>query len=204
MIDLYIVRHGESVANEQGRIAGFTDVALSEKWKLQAHALREYLHEEDYTFDTVFSSPLQRSYNTISDYCTDKDIEIICDDKLKELNLWPKENQLIAELKSEEYLEDAFYYSDDWKIETYEQVTQRVREFLEEYVFPAKWKKILVSCHAGVTRAFVAALNELTREVPRLFVPNASITHYKIDESTRIARCEKFGYDIHLRNKDLI
>lgn len=204
MIDLYIVRHGESVANEQGRIAGFTDVALSNKWILQAQAVREYLHNENCKFDMVYSSPLQRSYNTISDYCDDENYEIICDDRLKELNFWPIENQLISGLGSEEYFEDTFYYSDNGNIETYEQVTQRVRDFLVDNIYQLRWKKILISCHAGVTRAFVAALNELTREVPRLFVPNASITHYKIDELTRIARCEKFGYDMHLRNKDLI
>ncbi len=204
MIDLYIVRHGESVANDEGRIAGFTDVALSEKWKKQAQALREYLHEQDYNFDIVFSSPLQRSYHTISDYCADKNYTIITDDRLKELNLWPRENKLISELKSEEYLEDSYYFSDNGNIETYEQVTERIRAFLWENIYNQKGKKILVSCHAGVTRAFVAALNELTREVPRLFVPNASITHYKIDEITRIARCEQFGYDNHLRRKDLI
>lgn len=204
MIDLYIVRHGESVANDEWRIAWFTDVELSKKWKLQAEALREYLHDKDYSFDLVFSSPLQRSYHTISDYCSDKNYSINTDDRLKELNLWPRENKLISELKSEEYLEDAFYFSDNGNIETYEQVTDRVREFLAEKILPQKWKKILISCHAGVTRAFVAALNELTREVPRLFVPNASITHYKIDELTRIARCQQFGYDNHLRKKDLV
>jgi len=204
MINLYIVRHWESVANQEERIAGFTDVALSEKWKLQALALWEYLHQENFSFDVVFSSPLQRSYNTISGYCWEKNLEITCDDRLKELNLWPRENKLISELKSEEYFEDAFYFSDNWEIETYEQVTARVKLFLEDKVFPAKWKKILVSCHAGVTRAFVAALNELTREVPRLMIPNASLTHYKIDEITKIARCEKFAYDNHLRYKNLI
>lgn len=205
MIDLYLVRHGESQANKDGVLCGRTDTPLSEKWQKQSQALCEYLTEISLPCDVVYSSPLQRAQNTIFSFAQSIQREIILDERLTEIDLWSRENTKIPSVLTNEYHEDSYYFSGEKRdIETYAQVVQRVREFLEYHVYTQTGMKIMVSCHAGVLRAFVAALNELTREVPKLQIQNASFTHYKIDEMTRIARCERFCYDMYLRDKDLI
>jgi probable phosphoglycerate mutase len=57
-----LIRHGESLANLDGRFSGWSDVPLSALGEEQARALRPFL--EQYTFDSVFSSDLQRARRT--------------------------------------------------------------------------------------------------------------------------------------------
>ena len=58
----WLVRHGETVWNEAGRIAGWTDVELTESGRAQASALGEVLCAE--TFDSVRASDLRRAIHT--------------------------------------------------------------------------------------------------------------------------------------------
>lgn len=59
---LYAVRHGESIWNIEGRLTGWSDVALTDLGRDQARALRPFL--QDHRFDSVWSSPLQRARET--------------------------------------------------------------------------------------------------------------------------------------------
>ncbi len=60
---LILVRHGESIGNEENRFTGQADYPLSETGTLQAHKLA---HEIRGQFDYVFSSPLLRASQTAS------------------------------------------------------------------------------------------------------------------------------------------
>ena len=59
---VYIVRHGETEWNAQGRIQGHTDVSMSERGRQQARALARRL--AGISFDVVFSSDLSRTRET--------------------------------------------------------------------------------------------------------------------------------------------
>lgn len=59
---LYAVRHGESIWNIEGRLTGWSDVALTDLGRDQARALRPLLQE--HRFDSVWSSPLIRARET--------------------------------------------------------------------------------------------------------------------------------------------
>ena len=58
----YLIRHGESLYNAEGRIQGQSDVALSPLGLLQAQAIAEALADE--TIDAIFASPLRRAWQT--------------------------------------------------------------------------------------------------------------------------------------------
>lgn len=59
---LFLVRHGQTIANLEGFYSGQSDVKLTDLGKQQAEAIRPIL--EKYSFDKVFSSDLSRAYET--------------------------------------------------------------------------------------------------------------------------------------------
>jgi len=65
MQKLILIRHGESVWNQENRFTGWTDVDLSENGYLQAKHAGQLLKERGYTFDTGFCSVLKRSIKTL-------------------------------------------------------------------------------------------------------------------------------------------
>jgi 2,3-bisphosphoglycerate-dependent phosphoglycerate mutase len=63
-MELLIVRHGESVANAEGRMQGQSDYPLSEMGKGQAALLGRFLAKVGLTFDAAYTSPLTRARET--------------------------------------------------------------------------------------------------------------------------------------------
>jgi 2,3-bisphosphoglycerate-dependent phosphoglycerate mutase len=66
MQKLVLIRHGESVWNQENRFTGWTDVDLSENGYQQAKNAGRLLKENGYTFDTGFCSVLKRSIKTLN------------------------------------------------------------------------------------------------------------------------------------------
>jgi len=65
MYQLVLVRHGESIWNQENRFTGWTDVDLSEKGLLEAKKAGEILKNHGYTFDIAFTSVLKRAIRTL-------------------------------------------------------------------------------------------------------------------------------------------
>lgn len=63
-MELLIVRHGESVANAEGRMQGQRDYPLSEAGERQAALLGRFLKNAGFYFDAAYSSPLTRARAT--------------------------------------------------------------------------------------------------------------------------------------------
>jgi probable phosphoglycerate mutase len=63
-MELLIVRHGESVANAQGRMQGQHDYPLSHTGQQQAAMLGRWLSRAGFVFDAAYSSPLSRALAT--------------------------------------------------------------------------------------------------------------------------------------------
>src|SRR2546423_11112438 len=62
---IVLLRHGESVWNQQNRFTGWTDVGLSEKGVDEAKAAAKLLRREGYEFDLAFTSVLKRAIKTL-------------------------------------------------------------------------------------------------------------------------------------------
>lgn len=65
MQKLVLIRHGESIWNQENRFTGWTDVDLSENGYQQAKHAGQLLKKSGYTFDTGFCSVLKRSIKTL-------------------------------------------------------------------------------------------------------------------------------------------
>ena len=63
-MELLIVRHGESVANAEGRMQGQSDYPLSEAGDQQAALLGRFLANTGWRFDAAYTSPLTRARST--------------------------------------------------------------------------------------------------------------------------------------------
>ncbi|MBQ9014347.1 MAG: histidine phosphatase family protein [Bacilli bacterium] len=78
---LYVVRHGKTDSNENGRYGGRIDVNLNEEGIRQAEEVA--LKLKDIKFEKVFSSPLSRAYKTAEIICKGK-YDIIKDERIIE------------------------------------------------------------------------------------------------------------------------
>jgi 2,3-bisphosphoglycerate-dependent phosphoglycerate mutase len=65
MTVLVLLRHGESIWNEENRFTGWTDVDLSPKGVAEAKEAGKILKSEGFTFDLAFTSVLKRADRTL-------------------------------------------------------------------------------------------------------------------------------------------
>ena len=65
MIDLVLLRHGESTWNRENRFTGWTDVDLTERGEEEARRAGRLLAEAGYSFDVAYTSLLKRAIRTL-------------------------------------------------------------------------------------------------------------------------------------------
>jgi 2,3-bisphosphoglycerate-dependent phosphoglycerate mutase len=65
MHTLVLIRHGESVWNQENRFTGWTDVDLSDKGREEAKAAGRLLKAQGFTFDLAYVSVLKRAIRTL-------------------------------------------------------------------------------------------------------------------------------------------
>ncbi len=65
MKTMVLLRHGESIWNQENRFTGWTDVGLSEKGVGEAEEAARTLLHAGYTFDVAYTSVLKRAIKTL-------------------------------------------------------------------------------------------------------------------------------------------
>ena len=65
MKKLVLLRHGESLWNQQNRFTGWTDVELTDKGRREAREAGETLRRAGYGFEVAFTSLLRRAIHTL-------------------------------------------------------------------------------------------------------------------------------------------
>lgn len=87
-MDLLLIRHGRSLADDEEKIeGGGYDSPLTHLGLEQAHKLAARLKREAYTFDVLLCSPLARAKQTAQIVSEALGIEVIYDKRLSELHL---------------------------------------------------------------------------------------------------------------------
>jgi 2,3-bisphosphoglycerate-dependent phosphoglycerate mutase len=71
MTKLVLIRHGESLWNQENRFTGWTDVDLSPKGISEARAAGQHLRKAGYVFDIGYTSVLKRAIKTL-DYALEE------------------------------------------------------------------------------------------------------------------------------------
>ena len=65
MHKIVLIRHGESIWNQENRFTGWTDVGLTEKGLAEAIAAGRLLKQEGFAFDVAYTSVLKRAIKTL-------------------------------------------------------------------------------------------------------------------------------------------
>lgn len=157
---LYIVRHGNSVANQQHIFTGHLNVELSEAGKNQLKYVEEYF--EDKNIDVVYSSDLIRAYDTVKGVAKNKNIPIYKTEKLREIFAGEWEGKHF-EVLTEKYPDYAMWRSTVHKVRTEcgESVMELANRVFNEVTAIAKkemGKTVLIGTHATPIRALVAKI----------------------------------------------
>lgn len=197
--DVYLIRHGETDWNIQGKLQGHTDIPLNELGELQALKLKEKFEQQN--FSAVFSSDLSRARKTASIVLGAKQLNIIESPALREryMGLW--EGRLTSELKNwfKEYdlstdgLSKEKYLSYKWQddIESYSDVYNRVSCFIKSQAITHLGSSILLSSHGGVLRSVLYSLD--FRPELRWQVSNCACIRLRVNDEGNITLLEYDG-----------
>lgn len=164
-MEVYIIRHGETVWNAEGKLQGQTDIELNEKGRELAGKLGERL--EDVDFDKIFASPLIRAYETACLIRGHRNIKIDRDDRLKELCFGEEEGCDFRVWTNEECQYRPFFFApQDYKPpkggESFEEIRARAKEFLQEVVEPLhkECDRIMIVAHGALNKGLMSYIED--------------------------------------------
>lgn len=165
-MEIYIVRHGQTVWNAGNLLQGSADIELNEHGRALAGETGRNL--ENISFDKVYSSPLIRAYETACLIRGYRNIPIIRDERLKELSFGVNEGKNFKELLAD--TSDPFHYffehPERYRApkngETLEQICKRASEFMKEVIEPQKneLERIMIVAHGAMNKAIMCHVKQ--------------------------------------------
>ena len=203
MTRIYIVRHGETTSNEQGKFAGHTDFPLNAVGLEQAEQTAAAL--ADTPIDAVYSSDLSRAMDTAKAHAARHGLAVIPDRALREVYCGAWENRKFDDLR--ERYADAFVHGflenyltfvfpgGEAAPEAGERFYAEVRRLAAEN----DGKTLIVVSHGGVIRSFWAKIcgADLDKESAKYpFPSNASYSITDFDGEKFIP--VEYSHDAHL------
>lgn len=146
---LYIVRHGQTDWNINGKIQGQKNTELNVTGIMQAESLKEEFNKLD--VDLIMCSPLNRAKKTAEIINKDKKLRIIYRDELIERGLGDFEGKDCETERNEIYN----YYKNDKRmnIEPVVDLCNRINKLLEEIKLNYYKNTIILVTHSGTARA---------------------------------------------------
>jgi len=170
---VYLVRHGETALNADGRLRGLADPELNEVGERQAGAVAVALAAVD--ADVVVSSPLRRAVRTAAIIADHAGITHRVDERFNDRDYGPWTGAVKSEVLAEWGSVDAAP-----GVEPTEAVVSRTWPALDEWGAWAdsRRKAVVVVTHDAVIRPLVA---RIAPTLPPLSVPTASYQVLKYD-----------------------
>jgi len=100
MTQLILMRHGQSVLNEQGKWGGWSSGELTPLGRAQAEAVARRLAESGESIAALYSSPLRRAWNTAEIVGQALDAQPIAHEGLREINFGLVDGLSIEEFRA--------------------------------------------------------------------------------------------------------
>lgn len=152
-LELWLVRHGETDWNKNGRVQGDTDVPLNALGIRQAEALAKRIGHE--VFNTVYASDLSRAAKTAETVFPNADIRY--DPRLREIDLGEYEGRVWKDIPEDEQPQVAVWLSGpyDKKVpggESSDDLRDRVADWLASL---PKGGRVIAFAHGGTIAAIL-------------------------------------------------
>lgn len=187
-MELYIVRHGKTHWNASGLLQGEVDIELNEEGREVAGNLGRSL--EDKNFDLIFSSPLIRAYETACLIRGHRNIQIIRDNRLKEISFGEQEGKDYFAFKAEGSPYAAFFDAPHKYLpppggESIPSVIERTKEFIVKEIEPlyGKCERILIVAHGALNKGLM------------YYIKNNDLEHYWAPGLQKNCEASIFDFD---------
>lgn len=185
MLNVYLLRHGQTEWNADGnRYCGRTDLPLTPTGTKQAELVYEQLKK--ISFDAVYSSPLQRAYQTALIAGGGK--EVTKDDRLIEADFGNWEGKIKEQFISENrdlwnnWMANPLIAKAGGSGETAQEVIDRVEDFFRSLIFKTNNGNVLVVAHNGVNRLYLSyKLSMNVKNYRKLTLENSTISMFQLD-----------------------
>jgi broad specificity phosphatase PhoE len=179
---LYLVRHGETLANREYRYIGTRDDLLSTSGQTQAIQLAEALSV--LSIDAVNSSPLQRTFDTALPIAARHSLEVQREDDLRECDFGTWEGLTRTEVmeRSPEDSQRLREWEQNTSLappggESFKELQQRVVAAVERLAFEHPGQAIVLVSHVGPIKVLLsAALGAPLSSAFRIFLDPATIS----------------------------
>jgi len=196
MVVLCLLRHGESLWNEENRFTGWVDVPLTDKGRSEAVRAGELLKKEQLKFEVAYTSVLGRAVETL-ELCLKSmgtSLPIIKDSHLNERHY--------GDLQGLNKAETAKRYGDEqvklWRRsydvrppngESLKDTQARTVPFFENCIMTdiKMGKNVLVVAHGNSLRSIVMYLEHVSEEeIPLVEIPTGVPILYEIDSDGHV------------------
>lgn len=165
-MEIYIVRHGETLWNKDKRLQGHTDIVLNDYGRELARKTGDALMNTK--IDVIYSSPLQRAYETATLIRNGRSIEIRTDDRLMELNFGCYEGQNFPELIQNKDLTFQYFFRQPELYvpapdgETLEHLIARAGNFMQEVIEPLadSCERVMIVAHGALNKAIMCYIKK--------------------------------------------
>lgn len=201
---LYIIRHGETDWNVQGRLQGQTDIELNENGIRLAKVTAEAM--KDIKIDMAVTSPLIRARRTAEIILGDRNVPILEDDRIKELSFgsWEglgchKDNFEIPTDHFTDFYLKPYEFIPGEGGETIPELLERTRAFYQELISTSEYqdKSILIASHGCAVRAVLNNVYADREDFWRGHVPvNCAVNIVEVaDGKSTLIEEDKIYYD---------
>lgn len=163
----YLIRHGETAWNVEGRMQGHSDIPLGDNGREQAQHVAQTLSH--ISIDAIYSSPLSRAAETAKIISETVGLPVTINEGLKERNLGTLEGKSQAEMHAiypdwGTMTEEERFKDNREGTESGENTSTRVLRTLQEIAKTHEGKQIIAVTHGGNIRFTLVGLGYGTLE----------------------------------------
>ncbi len=187
---LYLIRHGETIWNANGRWQGMMDIDLNEIGIQQAEALGELL--KPHPIKAIYASDLKRARITAEKIAQHKGLDVHTDPRLRELNLGILQGLTYEEIKAahpEEFqsLTTSFLDAKMPQGESRREMQHRAHQAVMDILKHEHSEEIAIVSHGGTIRVLLMR-----------WFPNSDLGENRIT-NTSITTVEYRNEQFHLK-----
>lgn len=164
----YIFRHGETDWNAAGRLQGHVDTELNAAGLEQAKKLADFFALEELALEHIYTSDLIRARRTSEEVAFKSQINITCDQRLREVSFGEAEGMLYHEAEKL-FGESLFHDNHPTKIAAKENFIKLLYEIIESSPF----KNVGIGTHGGILRNVLSEF--LPKNSPKVTTPNCVV-----------------------------